>query len=47
MVRTIFCAWPDRHHQRRALRAMEDDQLRDLGITRSEAIRESQKQFWR
>jgi uncharacterized protein YjiS (DUF1127 family) len=47
MVRVIFCHWPDRHHQRRALREMDDDQLRDLGVSRSEAMKESRKPFWR
>lgn len=47
MVRMIFCIWPDRHHQRRALREMDDDQLRDLGISRRSALREGRKPFWR
>lgn len=46
IVRTIFCIWPDRHRQRRALREMDNDQLHDLGITRTEAIQESRKPFW-
>ncbi len=43
MVRTLFCVWPDRHRQRYVLRNMDDGQLRDLGISRSEAMREGQK----
>lgn len=46
-VRTIFRVWPDRHRQRRALRELDSDRLHDLGISRSEAMRESRKPFWR
>lgn len=47
MLLTIFRIWPDRRHQRRDLREMGDEQLRDLGIGRREAMREGQKSFWR
>ncbi len=43
----IFFIWPDRRRQRRALRNMDKEQLHDLGINRSEAMRESRKPFWR
>ncbi len=33
--------------QRRELMFMDDDQLRDIGISRSEAMREAGKPFWR
>ncbi|WP_336866938.1 DUF1127 domain-containing protein [Sphingomonas sanguinis] len=46
IARMIFCIWPERHRQRRALRYMDADQLDDLGITRSTAMRESRKPFW-
>lgn len=45
--RMIFCIWPDRHRQRRALKEMDEDQLLDLGISRRDAMREGQKPFWR
>lgn len=35
-----------RSRQRRALRELNDDRLRDLGIARHEAVRESRKPFW-
>ncbi|WLS04161.1 DUF1127 domain-containing protein [Shinella oryzae] len=43
---TIFRIWPDRWHQRRDLREMDIDQLRDLGISNREAMREGRKLFW-
>ncbi|MEV4608528.1 DUF1127 domain-containing protein [Neorhizobium sp. LMR1-1-1.1] len=46
MIRLIWWTWPDRHRQRCALRQMEETQLRDLGISRSEALREGKKPFW-
>lgn len=47
IARMIFCIWPDRHRQRRALREMVDDQLYDIGISRSAAMQEGRKLFWR
>ncbi|MEJ2125299.1 MAG: DUF1127 domain-containing protein [Pseudolabrys sp.] len=47
MLVTIFRVWPDRWRQRRDLREMDIEQLRDLGISRREAMREGQKPFWR
>lgn len=32
--------------QRRALRQLDDRQLADIGITRAQALRESNKLFW-
>ena len=37
----------ERAAQRRQLMFMEDSQLRDIGISRSEAIREAGKPFWK
>nr|WP_245398735.1 DUF1127 domain-containing protein [Oceaniglobus trochenteri] len=34
------------HGQRRQLRQMDDAQLRDLGLTRAEAERESRRPAW-
>ncbi|MVT68925.1 hypothetical protein GPL21_27940 [Bradyrhizobium pachyrhizi] len=41
--------WLDRPFQRMALREIADDPhlLRDLGLTREEALREAAKPFWR
>ena len=33
-------------HQRRALIALDDALLRDIGLTRSEALREARRPFW-
>jgi uncharacterized protein YjiS (DUF1127 family) len=43
----LLGAWIERWRQRRALAALDDHLLRDLGITREEAERESAKPFWR
>ena len=36
----------ERWRQRQALLELDDQLLRDIGITRDEAIREAQKGFW-
>jgi len=43
----VFDAWIKRSHQRRELASLDDRQLKDVGITRYEASRESTKPFWR
>jgi uncharacterized protein YjiS (DUF1127 family) len=40
-------AWHERARQRRALMQLSDHMLRDIGITRAEAIGEAGKPFWR
>lgn len=47
LIRLIFHVWPDRRRQRRDLREMGAHRLHDLGISRSEALREARKPFWR
>jgi uncharacterized protein YjiS (DUF1127 family) len=44
---TAFDAGYERYLQRRALLALSDEQLEDIGITRAEAIIEGSKPFWR
>lgn len=39
--------WSERHRSRRALALLDDSQLRDIGLTRIEARRESSLWFWR
>jgi len=39
--------WIERSRQRRALASLSDHELRDIGITRIEAVREAEKPFWR
>jgi uncharacterized protein YjiS (DUF1127 family) len=40
-------AWSERSRQRRQLMQFDDHRLRDIGITRAEAIAETAKPFWR
>lgn len=42
----IVGAWLDRSRQRRALGALDDRLLRDIGLTPSEARSEAAKPFW-
>jgi uncharacterized protein YjiS (DUF1127 family) len=39
--------WIARSHQRQALAELNDHLLRDIGVTRHEALREAAKPFWR
>jgi uncharacterized protein YjiS (DUF1127 family) len=39
--------WIERTRQRTALAGLDDCMLRDIGITRAEAMREAEKPFWR
>ena len=39
-------AWRERARQRRDLSRLEDRMLRDIGITRLDVLRESNKPFW-
>jgi len=43
----LVMAWVGRWRQRRALADLDDHLLRDLGISREDALRESRKPFWR
>lgn len=36
----------ERHRQRRSLAALDDHLLRDVGLSRTEARRETDKAFW-
>ena len=38
--------WRERYRQRRALGALNDHMLKDLGLSRCDAGRESGKRFW-
>ena len=44
-VRTIR-KWNRRYRTRRALLEMEDHILKDIGVSRSDALREGTKAFW-
>jgi uncharacterized protein YjiS (DUF1127 family) len=43
----LIATWIERVRQRRALAALDDRMLRDIGVTRAEAARETEKPFWR
>ena len=42
-----YLAWNDVARQRRALLALSDQMLKDIGISRSQADFEGSKPFWR
>jgi uncharacterized protein YjiS (DUF1127 family) len=46
MARTGL-TWLGRARQRRALSELNDQMLRDIGLTRADAWAESEKPFWR
>jgi len=39
--------WVERGRSRRVLATLDDHQLRDIGISRADALLESAKPFWR
>ena len=39
--------WRERGRQRRALENLNDDMLKDIGVSRCDVYRESSKGFWR
>lgn len=43
-----WLSWLDRQHERKALRVIADDPhlLKDLGLSREEALREAAKPMW-
>ncbi len=43
----ILLMWQRRANERHAMLHLDDKVLRDLGLSRSEVIRESRKPFWR
>ena len=43
----ILSAWHERSRQRRALLALDDRMLKDIGISRAEARQEGRKPFWK
>ena len=40
-------AWAERHRQRRALLALNDHALKDIGFSSADAWQEGSKPFWR
>ena len=43
----LAVAWQQRGRERRHLASLDERMLRDLGVSRSDATRESAKPFWR
>lgn len=46
-VLLVLRLWQQRARTRRQLAALDDHQLADIGISRSERIEELEKPFWR
>lgn len=46
-LRKICGCWYARYHQRRQLLALDDQMLKDIGLTRVSAQHEGNKPFWR
>jgi uncharacterized protein YjiS (DUF1127 family) len=46
-VRETLTLWRDRARQRRHLARLDERLLRDIGIDRVDALRESRKPFWK
>lgn len=42
-----ICGWHEIRRQRRALLALDDAMLKDIGISRADALQEGEKPFWR
>jgi uncharacterized protein YjiS (DUF1127 family) len=43
---TTMLEWYDVAHQRRSLRSMSDEMLKDIGVSRADAMREAGRRFW-
>jgi len=43
----LIARWIERTRQREALAQLDDHTLRDIGITRFDALREAEKPFWK
>ena len=46
-VLSLMVEWNDRYRQRIHVGQLDDRMLRDMGLTRSDALREYDKPFWR
>jgi len=46
-VLAIIKLWWRRAHTRRSLKHLDTDQLADIGVTRTQAVQEAAKPFWK
>jgi len=46
-LRDLLTLWRQRSYERQALAGLSDQLLRDVGITRCDAMNEASKPFWR
>lgn len=46
-AQTVVAVWSERLRSRRALRELDDDALKDIGLDQSAARKEALKPFWR
>lgn len=44
---TVLEVWQQRARSRRLLAALPDEALKDIGLSRADAVGESRKPFWR
>jgi uncharacterized protein YjiS (DUF1127 family) len=44
---SLLLTWQDRAMQRTMLATLDEFMLRDIGLSRAEAVREAAKPFWR
>lgn len=45
-VVVAFAKWEDRHRTRKALKQLSNEQLRDIGLSREEALDQARRPFW-
>jgi uncharacterized protein YjiS (DUF1127 family) len=45
-ARDLLLLWQDRMRQRHQLAQLSDEMLRDIGISRADALAEAEKPFW-
>jgi len=45
-IASVLQCWCDRAAQRRRLAQLEDRMLKDIGVSKADAYRESSKMFW-
>jgi uncharacterized protein YjiS (DUF1127 family) len=46
-LNALILLWINRYRQRKLLSSLEDHVLKDIGVTRIDALKESNKPFWK